>query len=437
MSNSTDLNRFTSDSEIINNDEALDPDGPVPETMPERSEELEKIHRVLAPIARGSSAKNRLIFGKPGQGKTAAVKLKTRQMKSELAETEHEPNFLYVSCKEHPTSYAVTQALIQLMSEDDEKPKGYQLSELYDKVYSLMETISGAFVMVLDEVDSLQQSDSKYDEEGEPNILYKFPRSRSTKGFDGDSIDLGIIGISNDRRFRKQLSSRCMDALGDSTINFKPYSKAELVQILKRRASTGLQHTSVENGFESDVVGHDEIEECARLASRERGSARQALRYLSSAASIAESSESRAIEREHIEKAEAEVREEYVHATLTDHTEDDWLVLCGVLWCVAVEVDQITTGEIHSHYQSVCSALDERTKVQRRMRDRLKDLDLTGVIDFKLVRGGKLGGDYYTADLKLPLGETLQVMENQDPFQDKLSEIAREIKERAQSNGVL
>lgn len=435
---------FSLDSPIIRDDDVFDPDGSMPGAMPERSEELDKIHRVLAPVARGSSPKNRLIFGKPGQGKTAAVKLKRVQMEQQLADVDEvSATFIYVSCKENPSSYDVAQTIVQKLKGTVSKPKGYQLSELYGMVYRLMAERGGAFIIILDEVDAIRTHKSKYDEPNEPNILYKFPRSKSSESLENDGTQIGLIGISNDRKFRRNLTPRCMDALGDSTINFKPYSEEQLFQILMRRAARGLKNTDLsltddgEYVFESDVVSESQLRKCARLAAQERGSARQAIRYLGGAASIADGAGDRIIQDDHIQQAEREVREEFVHAMLTDHTEDDWLAFCGVLWCEAVGQVPAKTGQIHSHYKSVCSALNKRAKVQRRITERLKDLDLTGVIDLKKETGGQPGGEYFVAELGLPFSETLDIMQREDPFAEEYSEIIAEIRERAELNGRL
>jgi len=427
-------------------DDVFDPDNSLPEVMPEREEEINEIHRALAPVARGSSPKNRLIFGKPGQGKTAAVQIKQRQMEDQLSQVDSvDAEFIYVSCKENPSSYDVAQTILKKLCDYDHKPKGYQLSELYDQIYDQMEEIGGAFIIILDEVDSIQARKSKYDEENEPNILYKFPRSNSSQSglVANDPYQIGLFGISNDRKFRKDLTPRCMDALGETTINFKPYNQKQLTQILMRRASRGLKHTEVtvsddgEYKFESDVIDEDQLRECAHMAARERGSARQALRYLGSAASIADGKGAEQITADHIRKSEQEVRQEFVQDILTDHTEDDLLAFCGVLWCEAIGSTPAKANQIHNQYSFVCSALDKRGKVQRRMTERLKDLDLTGAIDMSKQTGGQRGGEYFVIELSLPFKETLDVLQHSDPFSERFDEIIAEIRENAQRNSIL
>lgn len=435
---------FKSDGQIIEDDDVFNSDGDVPEAMPEREEELDAIHRALSPVVRGASPKNRLIFGKPGQGKTAAVKLKRQQLEQVSAQDDLNVRFIYISCKENPSSYDVTQAIVQDLKDSTTKPKGYQLSELYDVVYNEMNAEGGTYIIILDEVDAIRTHKSKYDEPNEPNILYKLPRSRSSESL--DDAKLGIIGISNDRKFRKNLTPRCMDAFGDATINFKPYSEEQLVNILIRRAERGLKETNVtveqtpggyEYTLDSSVVSREQLRRCAELAAQERGSARQALRYLGRAAGFAENESADAISDDHIRQAEKQVRQEFVHETLTDHTEEDWLAFCGILWCEARGRVPAKTGDIHNEYSTVCNVLDKRAKVQRRMRERLKDLDLTGVIDLQKESGGQPGGEYFTAELTLPFGETLKVMENEEPFAEQFSEIVAEIREAAERNGEL
>ena len=442
----TMMNDFSADSAIIENEDVFDPDNSLPEMMPEREDELTKIHRALAPVARGSSPKNRLIFGKPGQGKTAAVQLKRRQMKHQLSDEDSpDTTFIYISCMDNPSSYDVSQAILKKLCDYSSKPKGYQLSELYDQIYAEMREIGGAFIILLDEVDSIHARNSKYDDPNEPNILYKFPRSNSSQSQVGsdNQFKIGLFGISNDREFRKNLTSRCMDALGETSINFKPYNEEQLMQILMRRASRGLKKTQLdivdgeEYRFESEVIDEDMLRECATMAAQERGSARQALRYLGGAASIADSRNGEVITEEDIQKSESEVRQEFVRDVLTDHTKDEWLAFTGVLWCKAVGKTPAKLPEIHDHYSSVASVLDERAKVQRRMTDRLRDLELTGAIDMPKKSGGQRGGEYFAIELLLPFGETLDVMQHDEPFADEFSDVIAEIRDHAERNAII
>lgn len=439
----SNLMEFTQNSPIIADDDVFDPDDAMPRAMPERETELKKIHRALAPVARGSSPKNRLIFGKPGQGKTAAIRLKRNQMEKKFGDSDDvNPTFIYVSCKEHPSSYDVAQSILQKLRGADAKPKGHQLSELYDKIYSTMAERGGSFTIILDEVDAIRTHKSKYDDPNEPNILYKFPRSKSSESLANNDAHIGVFGISNDRKFRKNLTPRCMDALGDTTISFKPYNERQLTQILMRRADQGLKKTelTIDDGtyhFESEIVTEEQLRECASLAANERGSARQALRYLGGAASIADGDEADAIQDQHIQQSRNEVRQEFVHQTLTDHTEEDWLTLCGVLWCEATNNTPAKVSQVHDQYSHVCSAVGESEKVQRRMRDRLKDLDLTGAIDMEKKTGGQRGGEYWMIELSLPFEDTLDVLQYEDPFQEKYASVISEIRDNANRNGRL
>lgn len=436
--------QFETEGTIIKNDDAFNSDGDIPAAMPEREDELNAIHRALSPVMRGASPKNRLIFGKPGQGKTAAVKYKRQQLEEQSRLEDIDVQFIYVSCKENPSSYDVAQAIVQELKESQTKPKGYQLSELYDMVYNRINSRGGTYIIILDEVDAIKTHKSKYDDPNEPNVLYKLPRSRSSESL--TNAKLGVIGISNDRKFRKNLTPRCMDAFGDATVDFKPYDTDSLVKILLRRVQRGLKDTSVtveetDSGYsytlQSDVIDRKLVERCANLAAQERGSARQSLRYIGRAAGFAENEKVSEIQEKHIKLAEKQVRQEFVYETLTDHTEEDWLAVCGVLWCEARGRIPAKTNTIHSEYSTVCSVLNKRTKVQRRMRERLKDLDLTGVIDLEKQSGGQPGGEYFTAELTLPLSETLNVMENEEPFSETFGEVIKEIREAAIREGAL
>lgn len=51
-----------------------------PEGLPERESELETLHMALMPAARGVGANNVFLYGKAGQGKTAAAEVELEEL---------------------------------------------------------------------------------------------------------------------------------------------------------------------------------------------------------------------------------------------------------------------------------------------------------------------------------------------------------------------
>jgi Cdc6-like AAA superfamily ATPase len=116
---------------------------------------------------------------------------------------------------------------------------------------------------------------------------------------------------------------------------------------------------------------------------------------------------------------------------LDDHTSDDLLTLCGLLYLEARGQTPARTNEIHDYYATYANSVGETPLVQRRMRDRLQDLKLTGVINMDKVTGGQRGGERWEAELSIPIDETIEILLEDDNYAPTYGRIADEIASEA------
>jgi len=182
------------------------------------------------------------------------------------------------------------------------------MQKVLDHLWDAMNDIGGTIIIVLDEIDNLGTDDK---------ILYSLPRARD-KDYVNDDVYPSIIGISNDLQWRDNLDPAAKDSLYDDSIFFAPYDANELRDILSRRASKAFCNTSLVyetsegEAFEinidlddddgslakafneidadrtdctllrinSGVLSDDVIPLCAAYAAQDKGSARQAIKYL-------------------------------------------------------------------------------------------------------------------------------------------------------------
>jgi cell division control protein 6 len=202
---------------------------------------------------------------------------------------------------------------------------------------------------------------------------------------------------------------------------------------LFRRAVKGLHETTpvredgVVVGIESEVISESVITACAEHAERERGSARQAIDLLGQAATIAHDERAQHVTIDHVETAQREVNKNYIKNMLDDHTADDILTLCGLLYLEARDQTPARTNQIHNYYATYATAVDETPLGQRRMRDRLQDLQLTGVISMKKVTGGHRGGERWESELSIPMDETIEILRHNDSYAPTYGRIIDEI----------
>lgn len=423
----TGLREFSTTSTVMSDGDVFQGDKTQPTAMPERASELDAIHSAIEPAARGECPRNLFIYGKPGQGKTAAVRLKQEQFEEFARGQGLDVNIVYLECNSANKSYHVLTTALKKLKDLEHKPRGQTIDTLYSNLFDYMNEHGGTYIYILDEIDRI-----KDDQDGDLNILYKLPRVYSSGELD-DDVACSVIGISNDRRFKSELSPRIKDALYEAEIDFKPYTQDQLESILYRRASKGLHNTELVYeddtvvGVESETVTEKVIRKCAENAARERGSARQAIDLLGQAATLAHDDRSEQVTTEHVEMAQREVNKSYIKNMLNDHTTDDLLVLCGVLYLESRGQTPARTNEIHEYYSTYADSIDETPLVQRRMRDRLQDLKLTGVISMEKTAGGSRGGERWEAELSIPMDETIEILSNDESYAPIYKPIIEEI----------
>jgi len=425
------LKQFSTTSTILENGDVFQGDKVKPERMPERKGNLQDIHSAIEATGRGENPRNLFLYGKPGQGKTAAVRLKCDQFLKFAEQQGLDVKIVYLECTSANKSYHVLTTALQKLKGLDQKPRGKSLDNLYTELFEYMNENGGTYIYILDEIDRI-----KDETDDELNILYKLPRAYSSEDLN-DDVGCSVIGISNDRRFKSDLSPRIKDALYEKEIDFPPYTLPQLESILYRRASKGLTDTELvyEDGevvdVESEIVTDEVLRKCAESAVRERGSARQAIDLLGQAATMAHDERSDEVTVEHVEKAQREVNKNYIKNMLGDHTSDDLLTLCGLLYLEARGETPARTNDIHDYYTTYAKAVGEEPLVQRRMRDRLQDLQLTGVAHVEKAIGGERGGKRFEAELAIPMDETIEILRVDDNYAPIYGDIASEIASEA------
>lgn len=362
-----------------------------PDKLPERDDELGQIHNALAPAIRntGVGPHNMFLFGKTGQGKTAGVKYKLEDLERAAEDAELEVTTIQYNCAGDSSSYHVLINLVERLT--GENLNGHPMSKITDEFFDAVTNIGGTVVIVLDEIDNIGTSDE---------ILYSIPRAKSNDKIPED-MHLSVIGISNNFKFRDNLSPKVKDTLFDEEIHFAPYDANQLRSILERRA---------EQAFKDGVLEDDVIPLCAANAAQDKGSARQALRYLYKAGELASNTGDQKVTEEHVRTARERIDRKNIEKGIREMTMQDQLSLTAV---VALQVEGSTpakTTEIYARYKDIAAEIDADIRTQRSMRDHLLELDLMGVVDATKKQTGNRGGPHYVFELASDLGTTLEIL---------------------------
>jgi len=385
------MRRFERKQNIFRNKDALG-ESYQPETIEERDEEIDEYMDALQPVIDGWEPNNIFLYGNTGVGKTAVTDYLLDRLQTDVdGYDDVNLSVLSLNCKTLNSSYQVAVELVNELrpSGGEISSTGYPQQTVFKKLYQELEAVGGTVLIVLDEVDSIGDRDE---------LLYELPRARANGNLDATKV--GVIGISNDFKFREQLDPRVQDTLCERELQFPPYDAPELENILQSRAEVAISEDSIDQGV---------LQLCAALAARDSGSARQALDLLRLAGEIAENRDAEIIEEDHVDHARSQLEQERVEEGMRELTTHGRLALLTVISKAAKEETPCRTREIYEEYVALCESSETDALGQRSLHNHLSDLRMLGILSVHENRSGSRG-NYYNYELDVPFTSAIEAM---------------------------
>ncbi|WP_101298291.1 Cdc6/Cdc18 family protein [Halegenticoccus soli] len=394
---------FADDVELIKNADVLEEDY-TPEEILCRDEVLKQYTSVFKPIYKGRPPQNAFLYGDTGVGKTAATKYLRENLERDIKrKNEQLPenerislNVVWINCEnfttgDHKTSsYQVAVGIANRLRDKGNRitGTGYAPQDVYDIMYEELDKLEGTVLVILDEVDKIGRDDT---------LLYELPRSRDI-GY-VENVRVGVIGISNDYTFRKNLSPKVKDSLCETEIKFPAYDAEELSKILKARAKLALY---------DDAYSQETISLCSALAYQEAsGSARRAIRLLRRSAEIAEENGSEQIQEGHIRQADKDLEYGNIVESIVDQDDEKLYILKALAHLDKASLTPARTRTIHAAYARVVRAYStvggKDPLTQRGMFNHLSKLVMFGFVNTidhnKGVGGGQWNEHEFSDDV--------------------------------------
>lgn len=260
------------ESLFTDNVEALDFDF-IPKLVPFREREQTEVAICIKPLFQKRNGKNILVHGKPGIGKTVAVK----HLINEIEEEYDEIFTIYINCWQKNTSYKIMLEMCEQL--------GYKFtqSKKTDELLKVVTDIANnniGIVIVFDEVDKVDDLDFMY------MLLEEMERK-------------SLILITNYKSWLENLDERIRSRLIPDVLEFKEYNEKETTEILKQR---------MKYAFVSDVCENDAFKIIADKTC-ELKDIRTGLYLLKEAGQNAENRSSKKIEKKDSEKAISKLTE--------------------------------------------------------------------------------------------------------------------------------
>lgn len=389
------MKTITPDSSIFKNEDALRDH--YPERILERDDKLEEYLTALKPVIRNKRPQNIFVHGPTGTGKTIATKATFEGIHQSIEQHDYdtsdfdEPSVrtIHVEVRDLNTSYQVVARLINELRSDTQRGKirqtGYPESEMYGMLYDEIELIDESHLLIaIDEVDTVSNKDT---------LLYKLPRindDSSPPFIDPDDTKVGIVGITNDQKFKDYLDSRTQSTLFEHSIYFPPYDAQQLQTILADRASVA---------FHDGALSDDAIPLTSAFAAQRKGHARTGLELLLAAGQIVEKMGDECMTEKHVRKAEEGIQKGPIATEVEGLSLTPKLVAYSM---VRLEEDDETPAKldkIYGRYETYAKSIDADTVTPRTVHETLNDLMVNSVVTSHEVNKGSKGGRHYEYEL--------------------------------------
>jgi len=333
-----------------------------------REREAEELVRNLLGYKDGYVVPVISVYGRSGTGKSTLVRY--------VCDYISELKLCYVNLRKAKTIFGAANLILSSLSCPNLK-SAQGLNTAIERIQESIGQSIGSkklFVLVLDEFDVIF-----YDKRNNPSdFIYKLVEMESELKQKG--ILCMIITISNNVLADYNIDDRVRSRIGTSEIFFRPYSKEEMLKILRQRAKEAFGKK-----IESKV-----LEYCAQLSYSEHGDARRAVDLLRVAAEIA-IQEKKEITMQHVDAASKRLQKDRiieVIQTLSYHS----MLICLVLAAktFGYEKDWHSTSSLYESYKKFIDK-SESPVTYRRFSELLIDLENTGILKSQTGSRGQKG----------------------------------------------
>ena len=374
-------------SKIFKNRDLLDPSEKVSrDKIVGRETQIEELTYQMKQLVEGSSAKNFMVTGDTGVGKSMITKLVLEDFEKKVSQNmDKDIEVIYTENNENERS-----VLLEISEKLELDFRGRSSLETY---YNLMEEKIVAeglnVILVVDEINMLFQ-ESKNKDHGNSLLKQLLDTRKNIK--EHEKGYLQIIGITNDGSVLEKLDPKVKSRSFSKEINFPSYNSMELKNILEKR---------VDDAFVGDPLEEGVLKRIAAEVAQKEGDARTALEILDEAAEIVDKdNEVEKITQEHVLEADYNLEQGRIEDKVNSLSKHQKILFLAAL---ILHKKKPITGELFNKYDDLCDGMDINELTQRRVVSLIKKLDNLGLVTTsrkKSVRGN-------TREIKISFDEEM------------------------------
>ncbi len=353
------LKEVLSAESIFKNEESLDPEW-LPKNLPYREFQHHGIANCIKPLLQGRNGRNCIIYGAPGIGKTAAVKLVLKELEENPDVNAPDIYVLYVNCWQKNTTYKIFVDLCEQLGYKFTQNKNTE--DLFKIIQNIVNKKGAVFAF--DEIDKVEDVDFLYH-------IYT------------DILKKTILMITNHPQWYSHVDERIRSRLIPEKLEFKTYSKDEISGVLKHRLECAFLQNRWEDSAFSLVVEK----------TISAGDIRAGLHMLREAGLAAEDQSSRKVLPDHAKIAMSKLQDFTIKPV--EKLPDDTKVILELIKSQSGRI-----GDLFKVYQDKGGTANYKT-----FQRRIETLEKGGFVDTKKVVGGKEGSTTIVSDKNKSLDE--------------------------------